>query len=50
LTVPASDDFTDGLLRPGEAVEVPFIICFLERQPFRFEVAVVGAAESHGGA
>jgi hypothetical protein len=42
LTVPQADAFADGLLRPEEAVDVPFVVCLQERSPFRFLVDVLG--------
>jgi aldose sugar dehydrogenase len=45
LTVPQQDGFTDGVLGPDEFVDVPFIICLTEPQPFRLEVDVLGEAE-----
>jgi hypothetical protein len=45
LTVPREEGFADGVLSPEEGVDVPFIICLLERKSFRFEVAVLGVAE-----
>jgi hypothetical protein len=45
LTVPQTDGFTDGVLSPDEFVDVPFIICLTERQPFMFVVDVLGEAE-----
>jgi hypothetical protein len=45
LTVPHAEDFTDGVLSPGEFIDVLFRLCLTARRPFRFEVAVLGAAE-----
>jgi hypothetical protein len=45
LTIPQQDDFTDGVLSPDEFVNVPFIICLTQRQPFTFVVDVLGNAE-----
>jgi hypothetical protein len=45
LTVPRQDGFIEGVLSPDEFVDVPFRICLTQRQPFRFEVSVVGLAE-----
>jgi hypothetical protein len=45
LTVPQQDGFTDGVLTPDEFVDVPFIICLRQQQPFRLVVDVLGEAE-----
>jgi hypothetical protein len=45
LTVPRQEGFTDGRLTPDEFVEVPFLICVTEQQPFRFVVDVLGETE-----
>ena len=45
LTMPQEDGFTDGMLNPDEFVDVPFVICVSERQPFTFVVDVLGAVE-----
>jgi hypothetical protein len=45
LTVPRDEGLANGVLRPAEGVDVPFVICLLERRPFLFEVAVLGTAE-----
>ena len=45
LTVPQQDGFTDGVLTPGEFMDVPFIICLRRQQPFRLVVDVLGEAE-----
>jgi hypothetical protein len=42
LTIPNADGFTDGILSPGEFVDVPFVICLKEFQPFEFFVDVFG--------
>ena len=42
LTIPAAGGFSDGILNPGEFVDVPFIICLKEFQPFDFFVDVFG--------
>jgi uncharacterized delta-60 repeat protein len=46
LTVPEEDGFADGVLSPEEFVDVPFIICLQERQPFAFLVNVLGVVEA----
>ena len=50
LTVPHEEGFTDGVLSPEEAVDVPFRICLTQRRPFRLEVAVVGVADASADA
>jgi hypothetical protein len=42
LTVPREDGFADGLLGPGEAVDVPFVICLQAIEPFELLVDVLG--------
>jgi hypothetical protein len=42
MTVPRQEGFSDGVLRPHEFVDVPFIICLLQQEPFRFFVDVLG--------
>lgn len=44
LTVPRRDGFTNGILSPDEFVDVPFLICLTEREPFRFMVDVLGSS------
>jgi hypothetical protein len=46
LIVPKSDDFSEGVLSPGEFVDVPFVICLRQRQPFEFFVDVLGTVDS----
>jgi hypothetical protein len=46
LTVPQQDEFTDGVLGPDELVDVPFLICLRERQPFQFMVDVFGIVDA----
>jgi hypothetical protein len=50
LTVPRSGDFSDGVLGPGELVNVPFSICLITVEPFSFFVDVTGIQENseHG--
>jgi hypothetical protein len=43
LTVLQQDGFIDGVLRPDESVDVPFVLCLMERQPFRLLVDVLGS-------
>jgi hypothetical protein len=45
LTVPRQDGFSDGSLTPDEFVDVPFLICLRQQQPFRLVVDVLGEAE-----
>ncbi len=45
VTVPPQGGFGDSVLSPNEFVDVLFRICLTQRSPFRFEVAVLGAAE-----
>jgi hypothetical protein len=42
LTIPKKDDFSDGVLSPGEFVDVPFSICLKDENPFSFFVDVLG--------
>jgi uncharacterized repeat protein (TIGR01451 family) len=42
LTVPEADGFADGVLSPGEFVDVPFVICLTQIEPFTFLVNVLG--------
>jgi Tol biopolymer transport system component len=42
LTVPPSGEYSDGVLGPGEVVDVPFVICLQDRSPFQFLVDVLG--------
>jgi hypothetical protein len=44
LAVPMSGGYTDGLLTPGESVDVPFVICLQDRSPFQLLVDVLGDA------
>jgi hypothetical protein len=45
LTVPKKDDFADGVLSSGEFVDVPFVICLKQRQPFEFFVNILGIVD-----
>ena len=45
LTVPPAGDFLDGILSPDESVDVPFVICLQQREPFMFFVNVLGKAQ-----
>jgi hypothetical protein len=45
LTVPGTGAYTDGVLSPGQFVEVPFRICLKQNKPFSFFVDVLGVAE-----
>jgi glucose/arabinose dehydrogenase len=42
LTVPEVGSFSDGVLSPGESVDVPFIICLKNTNQFTFFVDVLG--------
>lgn len=42
LTVPTAGGYSDGVLTPGEAVDVPFVICLQDRSPFQLFVDVLG--------
>jgi Tol biopolymer transport system component len=44
LTVPTTGAYSDGVLSPGETVDVSFAICLRDRSPFRFIVDVLGKA------
>ena len=39
------DGYQDGVLRPGETVNVPFEICLRDKEPFKFFVDVIGRVE-----
>jgi hypothetical protein len=49
LTVPKKDEFSDGVLSPGEFVDVPFSICLTNTEPFDFFVDVLGTEASNLG-
>ncbi len=42
LTIPRAGNFSDGVLNPGEFVDVPFSICLKNTEPFSFFVDVLG--------
>ena len=44
--MPKKDDFSDGVLSSGEFVDVPFVICLNQIQPFDFFVDVLGTVDS----
>jgi hypothetical protein len=46
LTVPNKDGFSDGVLSPEEFVDVPFVICLMEKKKFSFFVDVLGMKAS----
>ena len=46
LTVPKSGDFSDGVLSPGEFVDVPFVICLKQFTQFSFFVNVLGVEDN----
>jgi serine protease len=47
LTIPNNGLFSDGLLAPGEFVDVPFNICLRNSEPFSFFVDVSGLRASN---
>ena len=42
MTIPLTDAYADGVLSPGESVDVTFIICLTESKSFGFIVDVLG--------
>jgi hypothetical protein len=46
FTVPKSGDFSDGVLSPGEFVDVPFVICLKQFTQFSFFVDVLGVVDT----
>ena len=42
MVVPKACQYADGLLSPGESVEVPFVLCLKTVQPFQFFVNMFG--------
>jgi hypothetical protein len=42
LLVPQEDGFADGLLSPGEMVDVPFVLCLQAIEPLKLLVDVLG--------
>ena len=42
MTVPKVEQYADGLLSPGESVNVPFVVCLKTFQPYQFFVDVSG--------
>ncbi len=44
LTIPKTGDYSDGVLTPGEYVDINFIICLSEWKQFSFLVDVLGAS------
>jgi hypothetical protein len=46
LTIPKKNDFADGTLSPAEFVDVPFVLCLKQIQPFEFSVNILGVADS----
>jgi hypothetical protein len=46
LTVPRQDNFSDGVLSSGEVVDVPYVICLRQIEPFEFVVDVLGIVAS----
>ena len=47
LAVPSKGGFLDGILSPQESVDVPFVICLKNTQPFTFFVNVLGTEASN---
>jgi hypothetical protein len=45
LTVPRVGAFSDGLLRPGEFVDIAFVLCLTAIEPFDFFVNVLGVVD-----
>lgn len=45
VPVPRQAGFADGALRPGESVEVPFVICLTKIAPLTLLVDVRGATQ-----
>jgi hypothetical protein len=45
LTVPNKDGFSDGILSPEEFVDVLFVICLKNKDPFKFFVDVLGIVQ-----
>jgi hypothetical protein len=45
LTVPQADDYSDGILSPGEFVDVTFVICLTQKEPFTFFVDLLGIVQ-----
>ena len=50
LTVPQQDGFSEGVLSADEFVDVPFVICLTQRQPFTFVVDVLGVVKASAAA
>jgi hypothetical protein len=46
VPVPQEEGFADGVLRAEESVEVPFLLCLRQLQPFRFLVDVLGVIDT----
>jgi hypothetical protein len=45
LTIPQLEQYSDGVLGPGEFVDVPFVICLKELSQFDFFVDVPGLTQ-----
>jgi hypothetical protein len=41
LTIPKTGDYADGVLVQSETVDIPFVICLQDRNPFQFLVNVL---------
>jgi hypothetical protein len=50
VPVPQEEGFADGGLRAEEFVEVPFLLCLRQLQPFRFLVDVLGVMDTGAAA
>jgi hypothetical protein len=46
MTIPLTDSYSDGVLSPGEFVDVHFIICLKEKKPFTLLMDVLGVKEA----
>jgi hypothetical protein len=46
LTVPSTGAYADGILSPGQSVDVPFLICLKQNKSFSFFVDVLGRIPS----
>jgi hypothetical protein len=47
--VPKFDDYSDGYLKPGGYVDLPFCVCLQDKNPFRFFVNVLGITSNFLG-
>jgi hypothetical protein len=44
LTVPRAGSYGDGILSPGEVIDIPFAVCLKDHNPFRLLVDVLSDA------